>query len=261
MVRKNSREANAKTLLPGGEDPPEFADPSREWRRIVAEVWGTFLLVTAAGGGAIGAETIPDKVSYGMAVVAPGLTVMVVIYMLGDVSGAHINPVVTIAFAARRNFPWRRVPAYIAAQVAGAIGAAGFLQLVFGLIGKFGATLPAANVSDAKALLVEAVVTTGLVTTILGSASGARNVGPNAAIAVGAYIIVAGLWASPVTGASMNPARSLAPDLLRGDLHSTWIYIAGPIMGALLAVGLEWILKGSPTSEGARAAQGEPKGD
>ena len=95
-----------------------------EWRRVFAEGWGTFLLVIAAAGAAICADVNPDKVSYGMVVVAPGIAVMVIIYMLGDVSGAHLNPAVTIAFAVRRNFPWGRVPAYVVAQIVGAVAAA-----------------------------------------------------------------------------------------------------------------------------------------
>jgi aquaporin Z len=212
--------------------------------------------VAAAAGGAIGAETSPEKVSYGMALAAPGLTAMVVIYMLGDVSGAHLNPAVTVAFAARGNFPWRRAPGYVAAQLAGAIAAVGFLRWIFGLAGKLGATTPAPAIGDLKALLVETVLTAGLVTTILGSASGARNVGPNAAIAVGGYIALAGFWAGPLTGAAMNPARAFAPDLWRGDFHATWIYLAGPLIGALVGVGVEWILKGAPTPHGSKAAQG-----
>jgi aquaporin Z len=100
------------------------------------------------------------------------------------------------------------------------------------------------------------VLTAGLVNTILGTASGARNIGTNGAIAVGGYIALAGLWAAPVTGASMNPARSLAPDLVRGDFHTTWIYILGPAVGALIGVAFEWILIGKPTEAGRIAAQG-----
>lgn len=259
MVRKTRAHAVLSRQPRVAADPPEFADPSREWRRLFAEGWGTFLLVAAAAGGAIGAETSPDKVSYGMAVAAPGLTVMVVIYMLGDVSGAHLNPAVTLAFALRRNFPWRRAPGYIVAQIVGAIAAVGFLRMIFGLVGNLGATTPVSSISDVKALMVETVLTTGLVATILGSAAGARNVGPNAAIAVGGYIVLAGFWAGPLTGAAMNPARALAPDLVRGEFRSTWIYVAGPLIGAFVAVGVEWILKGPPTSHGAKAAQGEPR--
>jgi aquaporin Z len=94
------------------------------------------------------------------------------------------------------------------------------------------------------------------VNTILGTASGARNIGTNGALAIGGYIALAGLWAAPLTGSSMNPARSLAPDLIRGDLHTTWIYLVGPAVGALIGVAVEWILKGKPTAAGRIAAQG-----
>jgi aquaporin Z len=233
-----------------------FDDPTKEWRRLFAEAWGTFLLVTAAAGGAIGADVSPDKISYGMAVAAPGMMVMVAIYALGEVSGAHLNPAVTLAFALRRNFPWSRVPAYILAQLVGGLAAAGFLRFIFGLAGKVGATTPGPDITAAKALAVEILLTTGLVNTILATASGPRNVGPNAALAVGGYIALAGFWAGPLTGASMNPGRSLAPDLVRGDVHSTWIYLVGPIAGALVAVAFEWMLKGKPTAQGSRAARG-----
>jgi aquaporin Z len=105
-------------------------------------------------------------------------------------------------------------------------------------------------------LAMEIVLTAGLVNTILGTASGARNIGTNGAIAVGGYIALAGLWAAPISGASMNPVRSFAPDLLRGDISMTWIYVVGPVVGALIGVAFEWILKGKPTAAGALAAQG-----
>ena len=106
---------------------------------------------------------------------------------------------------------------------------------------------------------MEILLTTGLVSTILGTASGARNIGSNGALAVGGYIALAGLWAAPISGASMNPVRSFAPDLIRGDLMTTWIYIAGPLVGAIIAVGFEWILKGKATTAGSLAAQGAGK--
>ncbi|MGE5098843.1 MAG: MIP/aquaporin family protein [Deltaproteobacteria bacterium] len=235
----------------------EFWNPRREWRRLFSEVWGTFLLVlAAAGAGVVGALT--GKITPAMAAVAPGLTVMAVIYFMGTVSGAHLNPAVTIAFATRRNFPWLRVPGYLVAQFAGGTLAAVVLRAMFGTVGKLGATMPGDHISNAQAFGMEVLLSTGLVNTILGTASGARNIGTNGAIAIGGYIALAGLWAAPISGASMNPARSLAPDLVRGDFATTWIYIAGPLLGAIIAVAFEWILKGPATPEGTRTAQGGP---
>ncbi len=239
----------------------DFLDSSLEWRRVFAETWGTFLLVLVAAGGGVVAAMSGGRVTLSMMVVAPGLMVMAIIYFMGTVSGAHLNPAVTLAFAVRRNFPWNRVPAYMVAQLIGGIGAAAFLRAMFGTIGALGATLPGSGVTSGKALAMEVVLTAGLVNTILGTASGARNIGTNGAIAVGGYIALAGLWSAPVTGASMNPARSLGPDLVRGDLHTTWIYIVGPVIGALIGVAFEWILKGKPTVAGRIAAQGALGGD
>ncbi len=235
---------------------PDFFDSSLEWRRVFAEIWGTFLLVMVAAGGGVVAAMSGGRVTLGMVVVAPGIMVMAIVYFMGVVSGAHLNPAVTLAFAVRRNFPWRRVPGYIVGQVIGGIGAVVFLRAIFGTVGALGATLPGSGVTSGKALAMEVVLTAGLVNTILGTASGARNIGTNGAIAVGGYIALAGLWAAPVTGASMNPVRSFAPDLVRGDFHTTWIYLVGPPIGALIGVAFEWILKGKPTAAGRIAAQG-----
>ncbi|MDO8207673.1 MAG: aquaporin [Gallionella sp.] len=235
---------------------PDFLDPAHEWRRIFAEIWGTFLLVMVAAGGGVVAAKSGGALTLGMQVAAPGLMVMAIIYFMGTVSGAHLNPAVTMAFAVRGNFPWRRVPGYVLAQLIGAVAAAEFLHLLFGTAGSLGATLPGREISQGTALAMEVVLTAGLVNTILGTASGARNIGTNGAIAVGGYIVLAGFWAAPISGASMNPARSFAPDLLRGDLSTTWIYVAGPVLGALVGVAFEWILKGKPTAAGSLAAQG-----
>ena len=235
---------------------PNFLDSTLEWRRVFAEMWGTFLLVVVAAGADVVAARSGGEVTLAMAVVAPGLMVMVIIYFMGTVSGAHLNPAVTLAFAVRRNFPWRRVPGYLIAQAAGGIAAALFLRAMFGLAGDLGATEPGSGVTGPQALAMEVLLTAGLVNTVLGTASGARNIGSNGAIAVGAYIALAGLWAAPVSGASMNPVRSLAPDLVRGDFNTAWVYLIGPLAGAMIAVGFEWILKGPPTATGTIAAQG-----
>jgi aquaporin Z len=240
-----------------GPATPDFLDSAHEWRRLFAEGWGTFLLVVvAAGAGVVGAQS-GGMITLSMKVVAPGIMVMAIIYFMGAVGGAHLNPAVTVAFAVRRNFPWRRVPGYVGAQLVGGIVAAFFLRAMFGTIGLLGATIPGQGVSDIKALTMEILLTAGLVSTILGTASGARNIGSNGALAIGGYIALAGLWAAPVSGASMNPVRSLAPDLIRGDLMTTWIYIVGPVLGALIAVGFEWILRGKATAAGSLAAQGD----
>jgi len=258
-MAKRRDDRAARIRLTGADQPSTFSDPKREWRRVFAEVWGIFLLVVASAGGVLAHDVFPDKVNPAMAVAAPGVATTVIIYMLGDVSGAHLNPAVTLGFALRGNFPWLRVPGYVAAQFAGGIAAAAFMRLLFGLADNLGSNVPGPGVSGPIAVLVEAVLTTGLMVTILGSASGARNVGPNAALAVGGYTLVAKFWAWPLTGASMNPARTFGPDLMRGELTHTWIYFAGPLIGAVAAVGIEWLLKGPPTESGDRAAQGEPK--
>jgi aquaporin Z len=235
---------------------PDFMDPVHEWRRLFAEIWGTFLLVLVAAGGGVVAAKSGGAVTLGMIVVAPGLMVMAIIYFMGTVSGAHLNPAVTLAFTLRGNFPWYRVPGYVVAQMIGGIAAALFLRTLFGSVGALGATVPGSGVGSVTALMMEIVLTAGLVNTILGTATGARNIGANGAIAVGGYIALAGLWAAPISGASMNPVRSLAPDLVRGDLGTAWIYVVGPILGALIGVAFEWILKGKPSTAGTLAAQG-----
>jgi aquaporin Z len=234
----------------------QFDDPRYRWRRRFSELLGTFLLVLAAAGGPVVNAVSHGRVSLSAQVVAPGLMVMAVIYFLGAVGGAHLNPAVTLSFALRGNFPWRRVPGYVGMQLVGAIVAAAFLRAMFGNVGHLGATLPEHGISDVKVLLLEAVLTLGLVSVILGTASGARNIGPNAALAVGAYITLAGLWAAPISGASMNPARSFGPAVLGGHWTAFWAYVIGPILGGLVAVGFAWILRGPPTEAGSEAAQG-----
>jgi aquaporin Z len=215
-----------------------------EWRRLFAETLGTFMLVLAGAGAGVVQATSHGQISRAAAVTAPGLTVMAVILFMGAVSGAHLNPVVSVAFAARRDFPWKRVPGYVAVQLIGATLAVLFLLAVFGRVGMLGATVPGHGIDDAQAMLTELALTTGLVSTILGTASRAQNLGPISALGVGGYIILAGLWSSPISGASMNPVRSFAPDAILGDFSHLWVYVVGPLAGALLAVAFARILRG-----------------
>jgi aquaporin Z len=230
----------------------DFTDPRLAYRRWFSELFGTFLLVlVAAGGGILHAK---GQISLTAAVVAPGLMVMAIILFMGAVSGAHLNPVVSLAFALRRDFPFARVPGYIISQVAGATLACLFLLAVFGNAHHLGATLPGPDYHPWQALLMEIALTTGLLSVILGTASAAQNVGRIAALAVGGYIALAGLWAAPVSGTSMNPVRSFGPALVSGDWSSFWVYVAGPLIGAAIAVGCAVILRGSGGDPTARTA-------
>jgi aquaporin Z len=230
----------------------DFDDPKLEYRRLFSELLGTFMLVlVAAGGGILHAK---GQISLTAAVVAPGLMVAAIILFMGAVSGAHLNPAVSLAFAVRGDFPWRRVPGYIVVQLLGATLACLFLLAVFGNIEHLGATLPGPGYHDWQALLMEIVLTAGLLSVILGTASGAQNVGRIGALGVGSYIALAGLWAAPVSGASMNPARSFGPALVSGDWTAYWVYVAGPLIGAAIAVGCAIILRGRGGDPISRAA-------
>ena len=230
----------------------EFDDPRLAYRRLFSELLGTFfLVVVAAGGGILHAR---GQISLAAAVVAPGLMVMAIILFMGAVSGAHLNPVVSLAFAARGDFPWKRVPRYIAAQLIGATLACLFLLAVFGHVEHLGATLPGPGYHYWQAFMMEIVLTAGLLSVILGTASAAQNVGTLGALGVGGYIALAGLWAAPVSGTSMNPARSFGPALVSGDWSGYWVYLAGPLIGAAIAVGCAWILRGPGGDPTSRAA-------
>jgi aquaporin Z len=222
----------------------DFRNPALEGRRIFAEMYGTLLLVLVAAGAPMVNAASGGEIPLSAQVVAPGLMVMGIILFMGATSGAHLNPAVTIAFAARGDFPWRRVPGYIIAQLIGGTLAAALLVGLFGHVGGGGTTLPGHGFSDTQAFVIEVVLTLGLVSTILGTASKAQNVGPLAALAVGGYIALAGLWAAPVSGASMNPVRSLGPALAVGNLAHVWIYLAAPVIGGLIAVGIAYVLRG-----------------
>ena len=222
----------------------DFANPAFESRRLFSEVLGTFLLVLAGAGADTVNAVSHGAISLSARVTAPGLMVLAVILFMGAISGAHLNPAVSIAFAVRGDFPWVRVPGYILAQLLGATLACLLLAALFGRVGMLGATEPGPGIGDGQALIVEMILTAGLVSTILGTASKAQNLGPISAFGVGAYIILAGLWSDPISGASMNPARSFGPDLVLLNFSHFWVYLVGPIVGGLLAVVVAYILRG-----------------
>ncbi|MBS1888639.1 MAG: aquaporin [Actinobacteria bacterium] len=235
----------------------DFRDPNQEWRRLFSELYGTFLLVLVAAGGGMMGQAFPHTISREAAVVAPGLMVLGIIMFMGKVSGAHLNPAVTIAFWARGDFPGRRILGYIVVQLIGAALAALVLRWAIGVSATFGSNYVAGGYSLGQGYLMETLLTLGLVSVILGTASGAQNIGIFSAIGVGAYIALAGLWGSPISGASMNPARTFGPDLVGGNFSCYWVYVAGPLTGALLAVGVAYILRGPGGGKsGSAAAQG-----
>jgi aquaporin Z len=235
----------------------DFQDPKQEWRRLFSELMGTFFLVLVAAGGGMMSQAFPNTISRASAVTAPGLMVMAIILFMGKVSGAHLNPAVSLAFAARGDFPWRRVPGYIVVQLAGATLAAVFLREVINVSAKYGSNYPAVGYSAGSAFWMEFILTLGLVSVILGTASGAQNIGIIGAFGVGAYIALAGLWGSPISGTSMNPARTFGPDLVGRNFTDYWVYVAGPIAGAALAVVCGFVLRGHG---GGRAGSGAAQG-
>jgi aquaporin Z len=236
----------------------DFWDGQYEGRRMFSELLGTFFLVlVAVGGGVVNARFGGHVIPASAQVVAPALMVMAVILFMGTVSGAHLNPAVSLAFALRGDFPWRRLPGYVVSQLTGAVLATLLLRGLLGDPSHAGLTLPGAGISAPVAMVWELVLTAGLVSVILGTASGAQQVGSLAALGVGSYIALAGLFGAPVSGASMNPARSLGPALALGDWTAWWVYLAGPVGGAIVAVGVAWVLRGPGGGKhGRQAAQG-----
>ena len=236
----------------------DFHDPNQEWRRLFSELLGTFFLVLVAAGGGMMGQAFPDTISRTAAVVAPGLMVMAIILFMGKVSGAHLNPAVSLAFASAATSrggacpatsssswsarPWRPVPPRGRSTSRP----------------RTARTTRPPSYSAGDAFRMEAVLTLGLVSVILGTASGAQNIGIFGAFGVGGYIALAGLWGSPISGASMNPARTFGPDLVGRDFGDYWVYVAGPIAGAVLAVGAACVLRGAG---GGKAGSGAAQGD
>jgi aquaporin NIP len=198
-------------------------------RALVAEAIGTFALVFA-GAGAVMVDAKTHALGHVGVAITFGLVIMAMIYAVGHVSGAHFNPAVSLAFALTRHFPWSRVGAYWAAQITGALAAAAVLRGSLGNIAHVGATLPSG--SQGQSFLWEIVLTFFLMFVILAVATDTRAVGEAAAIAIGGTVGLDAMFGGPISGASMNPARSLGPALVSGDLHALWIYLVAPLVGA-----------------------------
>ena len=203
-------------------------------KKLVAEFLGTFCLVFA-GTGAIVIDTVSGgAVSHVGVALTFGLIVLAMIYTIGDISGAHINPAVTIGFFVARRFEARNVLPYVMSQCAGALLASVALRFLFPQSATLGATVPAD--SAMQSFVLEMILTALLMFVILSVSTGAREKGITAGIAVGAVIGLEALFAGPISGASMNPARSLAPAVISGNTQMVWIYLVAPVLGALLAV-------------------------
>jgi aquaporin Z len=226
-------------------------------RRLLAEAFGTMALVFVAVGADAAGLVTGGEVGTAARAVAPALTIAAMIYAIGDVSGAHFNPVVTAAFALKGLFPPSLVPLYWVVQAVGAIAGALIVRSLLG--DAVGAGVSTPHIASASALGFEVVLTLLLVTVILGTADRHRIVGTEAALAVGATIALCGLVALPLEGASMNPARSFGPAIVTGRFDALWIYFLGPFVGAGLAVALNAMLHGPSDQdpEARRAAQGE----
>lgn len=211
--------------------------------RLLAEYLGTLALVFAGTGAIVVNQETHGAITHPGIALTFGLIVLAMIYTLGDVSGAHLNPAVSTAFAAAGRFPWRDVPGYIAAQIAGAVSASALLRVLFPSNALLGTTLPGGSAQ--QSFLLELILTALLMLVILGVSTGSREKGITAGIAVGAVIALEAMFAGPICGASMNPARSLGPALVSGHPESLWIYLLAPVLGALLAVPANRALRGT----------------
>ena len=203
-------------------------------KKLVSEFIGTFCLVFAGTGAIVINDVSGGDVSHVGVALTFGLIVLAMVYALGDISGAHLNPAVTLGFLAARRLESRWVAPYIFSQCLGALSASGVLRLLFPAHATLGSTLPVG--SNIQSFVLEFILTCILMFVILGVSTGAKEKGITAGIVVGAVIGLEALFAGPISGASMNPARSLAPALVSLHWHSLWVYLGAPVLGALLGV-------------------------
>jgi len=203
-------------------------------KKLLAEFLGAFALVFSGCGAIVINQTTEGAITHAGIALTFGLIVMAMIYAFGDVSGAHLNPAVTTAFAVAGRFPWGDVPGYLASQTLGALAASALLRLLFPANALLGTTLPTGPVW--QSFILEVVLTFLLMLVVLSVSTGGKEKGITAGIAVGAVIGLEAMFAGPICGASMNPARSLAPALVSGHWEHLWVYLAAPALGALLAV-------------------------
>jgi len=237
------------------ESPPELpVHPPPLWRQGAAELVGAFFLTLVGAGVEIAAVRYPNHIDRTVKAAAPAAVVAAMIYSLGDISGAHLNPVVTTTFAVRRAFEWRRVPVYWVVQVAGALLAALILRALFGTVASDGANI--IHVTAWRGAIIEGLVTALLIVVIINTAHEHSLFGTEAALAVGATLFVCGLVAGEFTSTSLNPARSLGPAIVAGHFDDLWVFIVGPFAGAVAALGIMAVLRPHANADEARAAEG-----
>lgn len=205
-------------------------------KKEIGELIGTFAMVFCGCGAMTINEITGGDISHVGVAITWGLIVMAMIYAFGEISGAHFNPAVTVAFAVAKKFSWKAVPRYILFQTAGAFLAIGILWFLFPDSNSFGHTYPAEGFAPYKAFVLELLLTFFLMVVIINVSTGSKEIGTMAAVAVGAIILLEAMFAGPMTKASMNPARSIAPAIISGNLQHLWLYIIAPFAGSILAV-------------------------